>query len=228
MNDNVVPYELNQTNANAGLDLDKVTEMKNSSSQNVKDEPEKFNADFKWYCVRTYTSHEERVKRAIEAEVKRMGWESFIDEVIIPLETVYEVRKGKRKAKVRNFLPGYIFIKAIISEERKTKYKILDFVEGLSTVVGFVGRKNDPVPLQESEIERIFGRVAERTNIETIECTFSIGDPIKVIDGPFSGFTGTVTEVANLKQKLKVEVGILGRKTPVELDFAQVQFDKPE
>jgi len=228
MNDNVIPHELNQPNSNADLGLGEVTEMKNNSSQNVEDERVKSDPDFKWYCVRTYTSHEERVKQAIEAEVKRMGWESFIGEVIIPLETIYEVRKGKRKAKVRNFLPGYIFIKAIISEERKTKYKIIDFVEGLSTVVGFVGRKNDPVPLQESEIERIFGRVAERTNIETIECTFSIGDPVKIIEGPFSGFTGTVTEVANLKQKLKVEVGILGRKTPVELDFTQVQFDKPE
>jgi transcriptional antiterminator NusG len=92
-------------------------------------------------------------------------------------------------------------------------------------VVAFVGTKVEPAPLQQHEIDRILGRVEERKSIETIETSFEIGDPIKVIEGPFTGFSGTVKEVNNEKQKLKVEVGILGRKTPVELDFRQVELE---
>ena len=198
--------------------------VKESSLENL----EFLDSDYKWYCVRTYTGHEVRIKQTIEAEITRLGLQSLIREIVVPLETVFEVRKGKRKTKIRNFLPGYIVIKAVISEEKKTKNKVLDIVEGITGVVAFVGRKNHPAPLQESEVERIFGRVAERAGIETIECTYSKGDPIKVIEGPFGGFSGTVLEVNNEKQKVKVEIVILGRKTPVELDFEQIQFDKPE
>ena len=185
-------------------------------------------SDFKWYCIRTYTGHEARVKQIIESEVKRLGLESMIGEVIIPQETVFEVRKGKRKTKTRNFLPGYIVIKAVISDEKKTKNKVLDIVGGVSGVISFVGRKNDPAQLQESEVKRIFMRAAERADVETIESAYTLNDPIKIIEGPFGGFAGVVKEITNEKQKLKVEVGILGRKTLVELDFSQVQFDKPQ
>lgn len=199
-----------------------------SEEQTITNEPEFLESDYKWYCLRTYTGHEVRIKQNIESEIKRLGLEELIKEIVIPLETVFEMRNGKRRTKTRNFLPGYIILKAVISEEKKTKNKVLDIVGGMTGVVSFVGRKNDPATLQESEVERIFGRVAERAGIETIEYKFNSGDPIKVIAGPFTGFTGTVSEVSNDKQKLKVEIVILGRKTPVELDFEQIQFDKPE
>ena len=211
------------------------TTAKNSAFENAKKQFAKDNnadefldSDYKWYCIRTYTGHEERIKQTIEAEIKRLGLQSVIREIVIPLETVFEVRNGKRKTKIRNFLPGYIVIKAVISEEKKTKNKILDIVGGITGVIAFVGRKNNPTPLQESEVERIFGRVAERAGIETIDCTYQKGDPIKIIDGPFAGFSGSMMEVNNEKQKAKVELIILGRKTPVELDFTQIQFDRPE
>lgn len=174
--------------------------------------------EHKWYALRTYTGHEQRVKLTLESEIKRLGLQDRITDIIIPQETVFEVRQGKRKTKIKNFLPGYIIVR--VSLDKKLK----DYINALPSVVSFVGTKNTPVPLTESEIQRIIGRVEERKNIETIGTEFQVGDPVKVIDGPFSGFNGTVKEVNYEKQKLKVEVGILGRKTPVELDFRQVEI----
>jgi len=183
--------------------------------------------DFKWYCLKTYNSYEDRVKKALDSEVKRLGLGYCIREVVVPLETVFEVRNGKKKTKLRNFLAGYILVNAAISEHKKTKKKIIDLVTDISGVVAFVGRKNDPVALQPAEVERIFSRIHERSDVATIDTLFRKGDPIAVLEGPFSGFKGTVIDIANEKQKVKVEITILGRKTPVELSFDQVQFDKP-
>ncbi len=174
----------------------------------------------KWYAIRTFTSHENRVKTAIEIEVKRLKLEDKIKEVLIPQETVFEIRNGKRRTRIKNFLPGYIIIRAVL--DKKTK----DIIQNLPSIVSFVGRKNEPVPLQRGEVDRILGRVEERKDITTVETTFAIGDPVRVIDGPFNTFSGTVKDVNLEKQKLKVEVGILGRKTPVELEFSQVELEK--
>ncbi len=174
--------------------------------------------EFKWYALRTYTGHENKVKLTLETEIKRLGLQNRITDIIIPQEQVYEMRHGKKKTKIKNFLPGYIIIRVALDK------KLKDYINALPSVVSFVGTKTDPVPLSESEVNRIIGRVEERKNIETIGTEFQIGDPVKVIDGPFSGFSGTVKEVNYEKQKLKVEVGILGRKTPVELDFSQVEI----
>jgi transcriptional antiterminator NusG len=175
--------------------------------------------EYKWYALRSYTSHENKVKAQIFAEVKRLGIEELISEVIVPEETVFEVRGGKRRTKIKNFLPGYIVIKCILSK------KLKDIIVALPSVVSFVGRRNEPTALQQIEVDRILGRVEERKDVSTIETAFQIGDPVRVIDGPFNSFTGTVKEVNSEKQKLKVEVGILGRKTPVELDFTQVEVE---
>ena len=180
---------------------------------------EEDNKKFKWYCLRTYTGHESKVKLTIEAELKRLGLKEKVPEIIIPQETVFEVRGGKRRTKIKNFLPGYIVLRVDLDK------KIKDIIQNLPSVVSFVGTRTEPAPLRKSEIDRIIGRVEERKSIATIETTFEIGDPVKVIDGPFSSFNGTVKEVNFEKQKLKVEVGILGRKTPVELDFSQVEME---
>lgn len=173
----------------------------------------------RWYALRTYTGHESKVKAAIESEVKRLNLDDRVFDVIIPQETVFEMRGGKRRTRVKNFLPGYIVVHAVLDK------KVADIIANLPSVVSFVGRRNEAVPLQPHEIERIIGRVEERKNITTIETSFQIGDPIRVVDGPFTNFNGTVKEVNFEKQKLKVEVGILGRKTPVELDFSQVELE---
>jgi len=188
-----------------------------SDSNNVRVDKEK---KYKWYCLRCYTGHEQKVKLLIEAELKRLGMENKVKEIIIPQETVFEVRGGKRRTKIKNFLPGYIVLN--VDLDKKTK----DIIQNLPSVVSFVGTKTQPAPLRKEEVERIIGRVEERKSIATIETAFEIGDPVKVIDGPFNSFNGTVIEVNFEKQKLKVEVGILGRKTPVELDFSQVEMEK--
>lgn len=190
----------------------------NIENQNFQDDTK---IEFRWYALRTFTGHEQKVKQTIEIESKRLHLEDRIKEVIIPQETVFEVRNGKRRTKVKNFLPGYIVVYAVLDK------KVKDVIQNLPSVVAFVGRKNEPQALQPSEIERIIGRVLERKDIETIETKFSIGDPVKVIDGPFNTFNGTIKEINYEKQKMKVEVGILGRKTPVELDFSQVEIEIP-
>jgi transcriptional antiterminator NusG len=174
-----------------------------------------------WYALRTFTGHEQKVKNLIEIESKRLGIDERILEVVIPEETVFEVRGGKRRTKTRNFLPGYIILHAVLD------LKVQDVVQNLPSVVSFVGRRNEATPLRKDEVDRIIGRLEERKDVATVETQFEIGDPIKVIDGPFNTFSGTVKEVNNEKQKLKVEVGILGRKTPVELDFTQVEIENP-
>lgn len=173
----------------------------------------------KWYAVRTFTGHEAKVKTSIEAEVKRFSLESRLVEVIIPNETVFEVRNGKRRTKIKNFLPGYILVKCVLDK------KVKDVINQIPSIVSFVGRRSEPTPLQQNEVDRIMGRVEERKDITTVETTFQVGDPVRVIDGPFNTFNGSVKEVNYEKQKLKVEVGILGRKTPVELDFSQVELE---
>lgn len=177
------------------------------------------NKEFKWYALRTFTGHEQKVKLSIEVELKRLKLQDKVKEIIIPQETVFEVRNGKRRTKIKNFLPGYIILCTILDK------KIIDVITNLPSVVSFVGTKTEPAPLQLKEIERIIGRVEERKSIETIETAFQIGDPVKIIDGPFTNFNGTVKEINFEKQKLKVEVGILGRKTPVELDFRQIELE---
>jgi len=201
-------------------------EIGNSSEQDTdkvgKDAVAEDSSDLKWYALRTFTGHEQRVKQTIEVEVKRLGLQDRVGEVIIPQETVFEVRNGKRRTRVKNFLPGYIVISAALD------IKVKDTISNLPSVVAFVGRKNEPQALQPSEVERIIGRVLERQDIQTVETKFSVGDPVKVIDGPFNTFNGTIKEINYEKQKMKVEVGILGRKTPVELDFSQVEIELPK
>lgn len=175
--------------------------------------------EYRWYAIRTFTGHEAKVKTAIELEMVRLSLQNRVKSIVIPQETVFEVRNGKRRTKVKNFLPGYILIE--LSFDKRLKEVILS----LPSIVSFVGTKNEPQALQKDEVDRIMGRVEERKDITTVETSFREGDPVKVIDGPFSNFSGTVKEINIEKQKLKVEVGILGRKTPIELDFNQVELE---
>lgn len=180
----------------------------------------------KWYAIRTYTGHEAKVKATIESEIKRYGLEAKVNKILIPEETVYEVRNGKRRQKVKNFIPGYIIIQANLDIESKETKKVIDVIVNIQSIVSFVGNKNHPAPLQRNEVARILGRVEERKDVTTVDTHFEVNDPVLVIDGPFSNFSGVVKEVNFEKQKLKVEVGILGRKTPVELEFCQVEIER--
>ncbi|MCS6809077.1 MAG: transcription termination/antitermination protein NusG [Bacteroidota bacterium] len=175
--------------------------------------------ELKWYALRTFSGHEERVRKALLAEINRLHLNDRLTEVLVPQESVYEIRNGKKYKRTRNFLPGYIIIKAALDN------RIKDVIANTPSMLGFLGSKPEPDPLRDEEVDRILGRVEERKNITVVETHFAEGDPVRVIDGPFTGFSGTVKEVNYEKQKIKVEVGILGRKTPVELDFSQIEIE---
>ncbi|MCC6395616.1 MAG: transcription termination/antitermination factor NusG [Bacteroidetes bacterium] len=176
--------------------------------------------DKKWYVVRTYSGHENKVKAYLENEVAQAGLAEKISSVIVPSEKVFEVKDGKKKSKTRTFFPGYILVEAVL--DKATQHLILN----TPSVISFVGPKNAPAPLQPTEVRRLIGKIEERKDVEVIEVPFRVGDAVKVIDGPFNNFSGFVQEVNEEKMKLKVMVSIFGRKTPVELDFSQVELEK--
>ncbi len=176
--------------------------------------------DKKWYVVRTYSGHENKVKAYLENEAAQAGLSEKISSVIVPSEKVFEVKDGKKKSKTRTFFPGYILVEAVL--DKSTQHLILN----TPSVISFVGPKNAPAPLQPSEVRRLIGKIEERKDVEVLEIPFRLGEAVKVIEGPFNNFSGFVQEVNEEKMKLKVMVSIFGRKTPVELDFSQVELEK--
>lgn len=174
----------------------------------------------KWYVVRTYSGHENKVKAYIENEIAQAGLTDRVGSVIVPSEKVFEVKDGKKKSKTRTFFPGYILVEAVL--DTQTTHIILN----TPSVISFVGPKNAPAPLQPSEVRRLIGKIEAKKDVEVMEVPFKVGDAVKVTDGPFNNFSGFVQEVNEEKMKLKVMVSIFGRKTPVELDFSQVEAEK--
>ena len=173
----------------------------------------------RWYAVRTYSGHENRVKAHLENEVKLAHLEDRISAVLVPADKIFEVKDGKKKSKTKTFFPGYILIEALLDKE--SKYLILN----TPSVISFVGPRNEPTPLQADEVRRLLGRMEARKDVEVVEVPFRVGEAVKVVDGPFNNFTGYVQDVNEEKMKLKVMVSIFGRKTPVELDFNQVEVE---
>ncbi len=174
----------------------------------------------RWYVVRTYSGHEAKVKAYIENEVTRANLGDKISSVLIPSEKVVEVKDGKKKAKMKNFFPGYLLVEMILDKE--TTHLILE----APSVMGFVPDKNNPSPLHPDEVRRLIGKLDEKREVELVEIPFRSGDPVKVVEGPFNNFSGFVKEVNPERMKVKVMVSIFGRKTPVELDFSQVELEK--
>ncbi|MGC8824661.1 MAG: transcription termination/antitermination protein NusG [Bacteroidales bacterium] len=173
----------------------------------------------KWYVLRAISGKEKKVKELIENEVARLHLEDYISQVLIPTEKVYQIRNGKKISKERIFFPGYVLVEAQLVGE------IPHILRNIPNVLGFLGTKGDePTPLRLSEVNRILGKVDELAQTgEELTTPFYVGEPVKVIDGPFSGFTGVIDAINEEKKKLKVMVKIFGRKTPVELSFMQVE-----
>lgn len=169
-----------------------------------------------WYVLRVYTSQEKIVKNYIDGEVKRLGMQDRVGEVLIPSETVVEMHDGRKRQRTRNFFPGYILIEMILDE--KTRH----LIDSAPSTLGFPGNPQNPQPLRQDEVDRILGRVAEKTERIVVEIPFQIDDKVKIIDGPFKDFIGSIKDINNEKRKLKVLVSIFGRSTPVEVDFLQV------
>ena len=179
-------------------------------------------ANKKWYVVRTAGGKEKKAKEYIENEIKRLGLTDYVSQVLIPTEKIYQVKNGKKVSMERIFYPGYILIEALLTGE------IQHIIRNLPHVSGFLtekqgGKDKEPSPLRQSEVNRILGRVDELIDKEEeIITPFVVGEAVKVTDGPFNGFDGTIEEVLEDKRKLKVMVKIFGRKTILELNFVQV------
>ena len=171
----------------------------------------------KWYVVHTYSGHENKVKMALDKTVKIQGLEDQIARVVIPTENVPEMRNGKRTITTKKFFPGYILVEMDMTDE---VLHLINHTPGVSRVVGGGGR---PTALREEEIERILEAIDTGKVKPTPEIPFKVGEHVRVIDGPFTDFTGVVDEVNPERGKLKVMVSIFGRPTPVELDFLQVE-----
>lgn len=173
----------------------------------------------KWYVVRAISGKEKKAKEYIEAEMAKRGWSEDVPQVLIPTEKVYAIRNGKKVVKERNFFPGYVLIEADLRDE------IIPVIQNVSNVLDFLRESNGkPTPMRQNEINRILGKMDDQVDaIEGSGDTFLVGEPVKVVDGPFSSFAGVVEEVNDEKKKLKVTVKIFGRKTPLELGFNQVE-----
>lgn len=179
--------------------------------------------ELKWYVVRVISGQEKKIKSYLETEINRQKLNDFVPQVLIPSEKVYEMRNGKKRVRERNFFPGYVLISADLSNGEA--YHTINSIPG---VIGFLssggGESKDPVALRQSEINRILGKVDEVDEFEEkLETPFIVGETVKVMDGPFSGFTGNVEEVFEERKKLNVMVKIFGRNTPVELNYMQVE-----
>lgn len=174
----------------------------------------------KWYVVRAVSGQENKVKAYIETEINRLGMSDYISQVLVPTEKVVTVRDGKKIAKDKVYFPGYVMIEANLVGE------IPHIIKSITSVIGFLGevKGGDPVPLRISEVNRMLGKVDElAVNVDNQNIPYTIGETIKVVDGPFNGFNGTIEKINEDKRKLEVMVKIFGRKTPLELAFMQVE-----
>ena len=170
----------------------------------------------KWYGIHTYSSFENKVRLNLIESIKNEGMESFFDEILIPCETVVELKKGEKKTSSRKFFPGYILVKMELTDET------WHLVKETAKVTGFVGG-NTPFPIADEEVIKITRRMEEGAEKPRPKVLFEVGETVRVIDGPFLNFSGVVEDVKPDKGKLRVTVTIFGRATPVELEFMQVE-----
>jgi len=176
--------------------------------------------DKKWYSLRVISGKERKIKERIELEIQRSGWDDFVTQIVVPSEKVYKIRAGKKVVLDRNILPGYILIEAYPS---KLTGEIIQSISSTPNVIHFLGKDN-PIPMRESEANRMLGKAdASQDMTEELIEPFIVGEPVKIVDGPFKDFIGDIQEVNDEKKKLKVIVKIFGRGTEVELNFMQVE-----
>jgi len=174
----------------------------------------------KWYVVRAVSGQENKIRNYMESEINRLGFNNLVEDILVPTQKVVQIRKGKKINKEKVYFPGYIMIKANLAGE------IPHIIKALPNVIGFLGetKGGDPIPLRTAEVNRMLGKVDElSTESESVSIPFEIGESIKVIDGPFNGFNGSIEKVNQEKRKLEVMVKIFGRKTPLELSYMQVE-----
>jgi len=168
-----------------------------------------------WYVVHCYSGYENKVRYNLEQRIETMGMKDRIFDVVIPTQEEIEVRDGKRRTVERHVFPGYVLVNMILSEE---SWYVVRNTPG---VTGFVGMGNDPTPLRPEEVQQILRRMEAEAPL--VKVTFKIGERVRIVDGPFNDFRGTVAEIDMERTKVRVMVNFFGRETPVELDFLQVE-----
>ncbi len=213
MGDSAIPEETEMTD----------TENLDAEASEPEEEDQ---GSFRWYAVRVISGHEKKVKVYLDTEIRNEGLESRIRNVLIPLEKVYEVKGGKKRAKEKSFLPGYILLEADLDDN------IRDFISKTPSIINMVGSKSvkgkrlDITPIKSTEIKRIKSILNEESVEEKLDVNLNVGDPVKVTSGPFNNFSGNILEVNLEKLKVKVMVSIFGRKTPIELEITQIEKEK--
>jgi transcriptional antiterminator NusG len=171
----------------------------------------------RWYIVQAYSNFENKVAESIREQAKQRHLDHLFDEVIVPKEKVVEVRRGRKVDAERKFFPGYVLVKMDLSDEA------YHLIKNTPKVTGFLGTDNKPMPISDAEAARILQQVQEGIERPKASITFEIGEQVRVSDGPFASFNGTVEEVDDARSRVKVAVSIFGRPTPVELEYGQVE-----
>ena len=171
----------------------------------------------RWYVMHVYSGFENKVAEAIKEKARKQGLEDKIEEILVPTEEVVEVKRGQRVQAERKFFPGYVLAKIDMDDD------VWHLVKNTPKVTGFLGASNKPSPISNSEAERLIKQIQEGVDRPRPSVTYDIGEEVKVTDGPFASFNGTVEDLDEEKGKLKVSVSIFGRSTPVELEYSQVE-----
>ena len=170
-----------------------------------------------WYIVQAYSGFEKKVVETIKDELKKHKLLDKLEDILVPTHQVTEIKKGKRTKKEKKFFPGYVLIKIELTKQ------IYHMIKNLQKVSGFLGSSEKPTPISDNEIKRILGQVSETAVSQKTGISFEIGEKVKVCDGPFASFNGSIEEIDEEKSRLKVSVSIFGRPTPVDLEFNQVE-----
>ncbi|MEL6744647.1 MAG: transcription termination/antitermination protein NusG [Pseudomonadota bacterium] len=171
----------------------------------------------RWYIIHAYSNFEKKVVESIQESVRQKGLEHLVEQIIVPTEKVVEVRKGRKVDAERKFFPGYVLARMDMTDEA------YHLIKNTPKVTGFLGSDNKPLPITDKEADRILNQVQEGVERPKPSITFEIGENVRVSDGPFASFSGTVEEVDEERARLKVEVSIFGRATPVDLEYGQVE-----
>jgi transcription termination/antitermination protein NusG len=194
--------------------------MTNQMEETLTNAEQPQQQETKWYVLRVVSGKERKVKEYLDKEISR-GWSDVVKQVFLPVEKVYKVQNGKKVLRERNYYPGYVMIEI---SEGKLSDDLRDIIKNTSNVIHFLGKDN-PIALRKSEVNKMLGKMDEMAEAGGVSMSepFIVGETIKIIEGPFNDFNGTIEEVNDEKKKLKVTVKIFGRSTPVELNYMQVE-----
>jgi len=179
--------------------------------------PTKANPRHKWYIVHAYSNFEKKVAESIREQAKQQGLDENFSEILVPTEDVVEIRRGRKVNSERKFFPGYVLVKMELTDEA------YHLIKNTPKVTGFLGSGSKPIPVSEKEVQRIIGTIEEGVERPKPTISFEIGEQVRVTDGPFASFNGSVEQVDEERTRLRVTVSIFGRATPVELEYGQVE-----